>query len=126
MIDNLRVSGEWKTHLTLKICFIISKISGKCQSIHSKSDKTEIIICNNTNKIINKLFSSILRRYHMVSKTLMEGCNFVFNGVVEMYYKCHRISLNRVRSYIDSPDWMKKSNNKLDCMFLSYHVRVSE
>ena len=69
MIDNLRVSGGWKTHLTLKVCFMISKISGKRQSMHSKSDKTETMICNNTNKITNKLFSSFLRRYYMVLET---------------------------------------------------------
>ena len=29
-----------------------------------------------------------------------------------MYYKCNRVNLIRGSSYIDSPDWIKKSKNK--------------
>ena len=50
----------------------------------------------------------------------MEGSDFVFDGIVEMCYKCHRISLNRVRSYVDSSDWMKKATINLTVCF--YHA----
>ena len=33
--------------------------------------------------------------------------DFVFDYVHLLYYKCHKRSLNRGGSYIDSPDWMK-------------------
>ena len=39
MVDSLRVSGEWKIHLTMKINFILSKNRGKSQPMDSKSDK---------------------------------------------------------------------------------------
>ena len=47
----------------------------------------------------------------------MEGSAFVFDYVQLLYYKCHKIDSNRGRSYIDSPDWIKKKtihpiNNK--------------
>ena len=37
----------------------------------------------------------------------MKGSNIVFEYVHLLYYKCHKINLNRGGSYIDSPDWMK-------------------
>ena len=45
----------------------------------------------------------------MREETSMESNDFVFDGIVEMYHKCHRISLNRDRLYIDSPHWIKKA-----------------
>ena len=37
----------------------------------------------------------------------MRGSEFVFDSIDLLYYKLHKISLNRGESYIDSPDWMK-------------------
>ena len=37
----------------------------------------------------------------------MKGSEFVFDYVHLMYYKCHRINLNRGGSYIDSPNRIK-------------------
>ena len=44
----------------------------------------------------------------------MKGSSFVFESVDLLYYKLHKISLNRGGSYIDSPNWIKnkKRNNK--------------
>ena len=42
----------------------------------------------------------------------MKGSEFAFNYVQLLYYKCHKINTNRSGSYIDSPDWIKKSGNK--------------
>ena len=44
----------------------------------------------------------------------MRGSEFVFNYAQLLYYKCHKINLNRSGSYIDSPNWIKnkKNNNK--------------
>ena len=38
---------------------------------------------------------------------MREGTNFVFESVDLLYYRLHKISLNRVGSYIDFPDWIK-------------------
>ena len=40
-------------------------------------------------------------------ETSMEGNNFVFASLDEMYYECHRKSINCRRPYIDSPDLIK-------------------
>ena len=37
----------------------------------------------------------------------MEGSEFILDNVYFLYYKCHKTNMNRVGSYIDSPDWIK-------------------
>ena len=37
----------------------------------------------------------------------MKSSEFVFDYVFSLYYKCHKINLNRCGSYIDSVDWIK-------------------
>ena len=37
----------------------------------------------------------------------MRGSRFVFDSVQLLYYKLHKISLNRSGSYIDSTKWLK-------------------
>ena len=39
--------------------------------------------------------------------TKMKGSNFAFDSIDLLYYKFHKISLNRGRSHIDSPEWIK-------------------
>ena len=34
----------------------------------------------------------------------MKGSEFLFDNVYLLYYKCHKISPHRDRSYIDSPN----------------------
>ena len=55
----------------------------------------------------------------------MKVSDFVFDYVQLLYYKCHKINLNRRESYIDSPDWIKNKKatinpiNKIDKKMLS-------
>ena len=37
----------------------------------------------------------------------MKGSEFAFDKVDSLYYKLHKISLNRGESYVDSPKWLK-------------------
>ena len=61
----------------------------------------------------------------------MEGSEFVFNYVHLLYYKCHKINLNRGGSYIDFPDWIKSEKatinpiNKKDNKCFQYAVTVA-
>ena len=52
--------GEWKTHLTIAINFMSSKDSNEMRTMHSKSDKIEISIGNETDEIIKKQFDFLL------------------------------------------------------------------
>ena len=61
----------------------------------------------------------------------MKGSEFVFDYVHLLYYKCHKINLNRGGSYIDSPDWIKNKTgtinliNKKDYKCFQYAVTVA-
>ena len=61
----------------------------------------------------------------------MKGCDFVFDYVHKMYYKCHKINLNCGGSYIYSPDWIKNKKatrnptNKKDNKCFQYAVTVA-
>ena len=69
---------------------------------------------NETNKIINELFESLLTRYQLALEESMKGSNFVFDSIDGMHYKCDKISLNGVGSYIDFPDCIKKKKKKIN------------
>ena len=36
------------------------------------------------------------------------SCDFFFDCVNLLYYKCHKVNFKHGLSYIDSPDWIKK------------------
>ena len=57
--------------------------------------------------IIDELFESFFKKYQDVLEKKIEGSNFVFKSIDLLYYSFHKISLNRGRSYTDSPDWIK-------------------
>ena len=81
--------------------------------MHSKSDNIEIMINDVTDKIIERLFNSLKNRYQNNLQS-MRGSEFVFDYVQLLYYKCHKINLNRGGSYIDSPDWIKNKKTTVN------------
>ena len=102
-----KTQGEWKIHLTMTIHFFSSKDSEEIRTMHSKSDNIEILIGNETDKVIEDLFDSLFQRYQKGLEEKMRGSEFVFDNVDLLHYKLHKISLNRGGSYIDSPKWLK-------------------
>ena len=60
----------------------------------------------------------------------MRGSEFVFDGVNALYYDFNKISLNRGKSYIDSPEWLKNkkatinSNNNDDNKCFQYALTI--
>ena len=72
----------------------------------SKYDNIEITINDEADEVIEEFFQSLKNRYQN-NKESMKGSDFVFDYVHLMYYKCHKIYLNRGGSYIDSIDWTK-------------------
>ena len=107
IINDHITKGEWKTQLTVTINFISSEDSNETRTMHRKSDNTEIMIGNETDEIIKKLFESLLQRYQEVLDEKMKGIEFLFDSIDLLYYKFHKISLNRGGSYIFSPNWLK-------------------
>ena len=104
--------------------------NNEARVMHSKSDNIEIMISDVTDEIIEKLCISLKKRYQN-NLQLMRGSEFVFDYVQLLYYKCHKINLNRGGSYIDSPDWIKNKKatinptNKKDNKCFPYAITAT-
>ena len=105
--NDSKTQGEWEIHLTMTINFFSSKDSEETCTMYSKSDNIKIMVGNETDKIIEDLFDSFLQRYESNLEESMRGSEFVFDCVDSLYYKLHKISPNRRRTYIDSPKRLK-------------------
>ena len=73
-----------------------------------ESVNIEIIMGSETDEITEELFESLLQRYQEGLKESMRGSEFFFYCVDGLYYNLNKISLNKDRSYIDSPEWLKE------------------
>ena len=98
LIDDKKKNGDWKIQLIMKI--------------NSRSDNFEIVIGADTIEIIRNLFNSILRRYQKRLAVSMRGSEFVFDHVESMNYIFHKLDLKRLRSYIETPHWIKKKKQQ--------------
>ena len=62
---------------------------------------------------------------------MIKGSEFVFDYVHLLYYKCHKINLNRGGSYINSTDWIKSKKatinpiNKKDHKYFQCAITVA-
>ena len=67
------------------------------------------MINGNADEVVEEIFESLVNRYQINLKESMKDSEFHL-----LYYKYHKINLNRGGSYTDSPDWIKKQqiNNK--------------
>ena len=98
--------------------------------MHSKSDSIEIMISDEADEVIKDLFVSPKNRYQNDLES-MKGSELVFDYVELLYFKCHKINLNRGGSYIDSLDWIKNIKvtinpiNKKDNKCFQYAVTVT-
>ena len=97
--------------LTISNNFISSKDNDEECVMHSNSDNIEIMINDEADQVIKELFDSGKNRSQNNLESI-KGSEFIFDYVYLMYYKCHKINLNRSGPYIDPPDLIKKSNNK--------------
>ena len=105
-ITEHETQDELKIHLTMAINFISLKDSkdfDKNQTIHLKSDNTEIMMSSKTDEIIKEIFESLSQRYQELFKEPKNGPDLVFDSDNALHCNLHKKSLSRGRSYIDSP-----------------------
>ena len=74
--------------------------------MHSKSDNIEIIIHDEGDEAVKEPLGSLKNRY-VNNLESTKGSEFLFDYAQLSYYKCRKINLNHIRSYIDSPNWIK-------------------
>ena len=88
--------------------------------MRTKSDNIEILVGDETDEIIKELFDSLLQKYQKGLEESKRGSEFVFDSVDLLYYRFHKISLNRGGSYID---YIYPKNNNDNC--LQYAITVA-
>ena len=93
-----KTPSEWKIQLTMAINFISSS---ETRTMHAKSNNVEIMMCSETDEIIEELSKYFLKKYQEGLEKSMRG------RVGSLYYKFNKTSLSRGGSYIDSPKWLK-------------------
>ena len=81
MINDHKTQSEWKIQLTMQINFISSKDSEETCTMHTKSHNIEIMMGNETDEIIEKLFESLLQNYQKNLEESMRGSKFVFDSI---------------------------------------------
>ena len=105
-INNLKKSDTWKIQLTIANNFISSIDNDEERVMHSKSNNVEIMINDEADEVIQKLFDSLKNRYQNNLQSV-KGWKFVFDYVHLVPYKYYKLNPNHHGSYIDSPDWIK-------------------
>ena len=107
IIHSLRKSDMWKTQLTIANNFTSSINNHEERLMHSKSDNMKILISDEADEVIKKLFHSLKNRYqsNLESKKRRD---FFFDYVYLLYYKCHKINSNSGGLYTNYPDCIKK------------------
>ena len=58
-------------------------------------------------KSLKNFLNLFSQKYQEGLEESMRGSEFLFDSVDSLYYKLHKISLNRRWSYIDSPKWLR-------------------
>ena len=104
-----------KVQLTAEISFLSLKPgSNETRTMHTRSGNIEIMIGNDNDDIIEELFKSFLQKYEENLQNKIRGSDFEFDGVNSLYYDFNKISLNRRKSYIDSPKWLKNKKSTIN------------
>ena len=78
IINNPKKSDTQKIQLTIANNFTSSEDNDEEHLMHSKSNNTEVMIDDNADEVIEKLFESLLNRYQTRLGPLMSGCDFIF------------------------------------------------
>ena len=95
--------------MTAEINFISLKPgSDETCIMYTRSFNEEIMKGSDTYELIKLLFESFLKKYEENLQEKMKGSDLEFDGINFFYYAFNKTSINRGRSYIDSPQWLKK------------------
>ena len=98
---------------SMRVNFISSRDTGETRTIHM-SDNKNIIQGSETDNIIKNLSESFLDNYQKEEQITGGGSGFAFENVELMDYKLHKTSLERSRSYIESPAWLKNKGARIN------------
>ena len=101
--------------LTIEVNFISLKPgSDETRIMYTRSDNIEIMFGDDNDDIIEQFFELLLKKYEENLQNKMRGSEFEFDGVNFLYYDFNKTSINRGRSYIDSPKWLKDKKSTIN------------
>ena len=92
----------------MRVIFVSFTDASETREMYTKSDNILIMNGIETEDIINELIITFNKNYQEGLETKMRGSSFTFDHVDLLEYYLNKISLNRVSSYIKSPEWIKK------------------
>ena len=78
IINNLKKSDTCKIQLTIAINFIFSMDNDEERVTHLISDNIEIKINDKADKVIEKLFGSLFKKYQIGLEKSIRGSDFIF------------------------------------------------
>ena len=70
------------------------------------------MINDKADEVIEERFQSFFSRYQIGFETSVKGCDFTFESVPLLYYKCDKISFKLGSLYIDSPNYVKNKKQQ--------------
>ena len=76
--------------------------------MHSKNDNIEVMPYDKADEAIEELLSG----YQIRLKASIRGSDFIFDSVWLLHYKCQKMNFKCWRSYVDSPDWIKRKKQQ--------------
>ena len=107
---NKHKNYNWKIQLTMKITFIpVGNYNGK-RSLYFKTKKVEIMMGSDTDQTVKQLFESIMQKYKELIEHSAKISGLVLQDIELTEYDINKITINRVGSYIESPEWLKSKN----------------
>ena len=77
------------------------------RNMHKWSNNLEISMDCETEEMIEEFFWSVLQKHQEGLEETVKRSGFVFDNAYLLYYKLHKISLNKGGSYKDSPKCLK-------------------
>ena len=83
MINGHKTQSEWK--MQIQINFISSKDSEETRTMHPKRNNIEILIGNERDEIIEKVFEPLLQKYQEVLEESIRGNEFIHDRVDLLY-----------------------------------------
>ena len=69
---------------------------------------------SDTDEVIKLLFESFLQKYEENLKDKMTGSDFELDGINFLYYNFNKTTINRGKSYIYSPKWLKDKKSTIN------------
>ena len=91
----------------MKIIFIPIHDYNDKRQLYAKTKIFEIKMGSDTDEIVKESFESIIQKYQQLMEYSTKNSGLILEGVELMDFDINKITINKVGSYIESPEWSK-------------------